>query len=79
MEQINTQNYLHTLQARAQVNTGVEYSFQEVGKQMQEKFDGNIWWLFHRYPEDKIRAAFKVCQERDIYKTGYLIGVLKKL
>ena len=56
----------------------IEYSFQEIGVQMSQYFKGNIWWIFHKHPEWKIRDAFKVCKKAGIYKINYLLGILKK-
>jgi len=56
-----------------------DYSFQELGIIMAQQFKENIWWIFHKYSEDKIRRAFKVCQEKGVYKLRFLLGVLRRL
>ena len=57
----------------------VDYSFQALGIEMSIEFKENIWWVFHKYSEDKIRRAFKVCQEKGVYKLKFLLGVLRRL
>lgn len=55
----------------------VEYSYQELGIDMQQYFGKNVWYLFHKYKEQDIREAFAICQKKNIRKIPYLIGCIK--
>ena len=55
----------------------IEYSYQELGILMSRDFKGNIWWIFSKYEEHKIRQAYKVCKEQEIHEIAFLLAVLK--
>ena len=55
----------------------IDFSYQALGIELQKYFKTNTWWMFHKYPENKIRDAFKVCKERGVNSIGYLIGIIK--
>uniref|UniRef100_A0A6H1ZQA3 Uncharacterized protein n=1 Tax=viral metagenome TaxID=1070528 RepID=A0A6H1ZQA3_9ZZZZ len=57
----------------------VDYSFQDLGLEMQDYFKTNIWWIFHRnWGEEQIRDAFIACKRAKITKVSYLVGILNK-
>ena len=53
--------------------------WQVLADEMTGYFGENCYWIFWKKEEWKIRAAFKVCQEKGIRKVGYLLGVIKRL
>jgi len=55
------------------------HEFTEVGKEMSKYFKVNIWFLFHRFPLEKIKAAFLVCQKREIYTIAYIVAIMNQL
>lgn len=59
----------------------IDYSFQELGLEMQDYFGKNkkglIWSLFYKFREDRIRDAFIFCQKKGIKDISYLVGILK--
>ena len=57
----------------------IDYSFQDLGIEMQSYFKKIIWYLFHKYDELKIRDAFKICKEKGIKKVNYLVGIIKHI
>lgn len=56
----------------------IKYSYQALGKELQEYFKTNVWWLFHKYPEQKLYEAYKACQAQNKTEFRYLLGILKK-
>jgi len=52
------------------------HEFTEIGKEMSKHFKENIWWLFHKYPLEKIKDAFQSCQKQEIYTLAYIIGII---
>ena len=73
--EINTQQYL----SKFTVQKKETFEFQEIGKSMQKHFKENIWWIFHKFPLNKIKRAYDVCCEKEIYKLAYLLAVIHKL
>jgi len=58
----------------------IDYSYQELGIELQEYFGVKwVWRFFYIYPESKIREAFKITKERGMTKPSYMVGVMKKL
>lgn len=59
----------------------VDHEFQEIGIEMSKHFKGNIWWIFSRpnITNQKMREAFRICKERNIFQVPYLLGILKNL
>jgi len=64
-----------------QVQSKVEYEFQELGLELQKVYGRAIWPLFHRkgFTEDKIRRAAVIAKGRGKENLPYLIGIIKKL
>jgi len=57
----------------------IDWSFQEIGVEMQKVYGKKVWSLFYKYPEGKIREAWKVAQKRKILSFNYLIGIINNL
>ena len=57
----------------------IKHSYQELGVDMSTNCKGNVWWIFHKYPENVVRQAYKVCTEKGIYSISYLISVIKNI
>jgi len=55
------------------------FEFQEIGTEMSKHFTENIWWIFHKFPLQRIKMAYTVCQEKKIYKLAYLLAVINNL
>lgn len=55
----------------------INFSYQELGIELQKYFKTNTWWIFSRYEEWKIRDAFKICKEKGISSVNYLLGILR--
>jgi hypothetical protein len=59
----------------------VDFEFQELCLELNAWFNKKCWFIFYR-PEaslERIRAAFKICQERKNKSVKYFLGVLKKI
>jgi hypothetical protein len=80
---MNLQNYEQLLKQRATQYKGVEYEFQEIGKDMTDYFSQShsklIWSLFYKHKLQDIKYAFKVCQDKGITNIRYLLGILKNI
>ena len=75
------ENFEEELKRRRENYKKIKFEFQELGIFMQKWFGENIWFIFYR-PEaslERIRAAFKICQERKNKSVKYFLGVLKKI
>ena len=70
-------NYEALLEKRRNQNKGVDYRFQELGKEMQKYFNKNIWYLFYRYKEEDLRLAFEECKRYNKPYVPYLIKIIK--
>ena len=60
----------------------IEYSFQDIGVQMEAYFKSKLIWVtFHNknYTETMIRDAFIACQKRGIADIRYFYGVLNRI
>ncbi len=55
------------------------HEFQSLGKEMSKHFKQNIWFLFHRFPLEKIKSAFKACQKQNVYTIAYIIAIINQL
>ena len=53
--------------------------WQVLADEMTEFFGVNCYWILWKKEEWKIRAAFKICQEKQITKVGYLLGIIKRI
>ena len=77
-------NYEELLKSRAaqfKEKTGgkkVDYSFQELGLELQQYFGKGVWWLFYRYKEADIRRAYEICQRKGNKNVNYLVGCIKR-
>jgi hypothetical protein len=73
---------MKSLLARRKVNSSTKRfnaGWQVLADEMTDYFGKNCYWIFWKKEEWKIRAAFKVCQERGVRNVGYLLGVIKRL
>lgn len=68
------QNYIEQLKNRSSKH---KYQWQESAERLSQWFGTPLYWLYHRYEQWKIEDAFRICQEKNIKKLGYLIGILK--
>ena len=57
----------------------IDYRFQELGIEMQKYFKKNIWFLFTKYDELKLRDAFKICKKKGIKNIAYLLGIYRRM
>ena len=53
--------------------------WQVLADEMTEYFGVNCYWILWKKEEWKVRAAFKICQEKQITKVGYLLGIIKRI
>ena len=60
----------------------IEYSFQDLGKQMEiwfpKKEQRLMWSLFYKYSEGQIRDAYSAIKKTNVHSVPYLIGILKR-
>lgn len=75
-EHIDLSGYAERFENRK--DDGVDFEFQEVGKEMQSFFKANIWHLFYKYKLDDIKYAFEQCKKYKKPYVGYLLAVIKK-
>ena len=47
--------------------------------ELTEFFGVNCYWILWKEEEWKVREAFKICQEKQITKVGYLLGIIKRI
>ena len=55
------------------------HEFKIIGKEMSKHFKQNIWFLFHKFPLEKIKLAFKACKKQEVYTIAYIVAILNKL
>jgi len=53
--------------------------WQVLADEMTEFFGVNCYWILWKEEEWKVREAFKICQEKQITKVGYLLGIIKRI
>ena len=61
-------------------NPKVKYEFQELGIELDKWFGKKCWFIFYR-PEaelNRIKEAFKICQDKGIRSLNYMLGILRK-
>lgn len=60
---------------------GIQFEYQELGKQLEPTYGKRIWSLFHKsgVTEDKVRRASEIAKRRGIETFAYLVGIIKKL
>lgn len=75
--ELNKEQILNKLQI--QEGPKINYSFQEIGVEMQKVYGKKVWSIFYKHPEGKIREAWKIANQRGILSFGYLLGILNKL
>lgn len=80
-------NYIKELKER-NTTPHIKHEWQEVGVQWQPYFKENIYsQLLNKkkkdgtlkYPLEKLKAAFRVCQKQEVYTIAYIVGVLNNL
>ena len=76
---IDKEKYLKILKAKGSNNPDFKYQYEELAHEMTSKFGRQMYVIFWRYPENKIREAFRVCNEKGIYKVAYLVGIINNL
>ncbi len=56
----------------------VDYEFQEVGLELEKWFNRKLYWIFYRSWGEisEVRAALKICKEKNIRDANYLLAIL---
>ena len=73
---------MKSLLAKRTVNSSTKRfnaGWQVLANEMTAFFGVNCYWILWKEEEWKVRAAFKICQEKRIAKVAYLIGILKRM
>jgi len=73
--EINKEQYLK----KFKIEKKETFEFQEVGIEWQPFFKESIWFLFHIYPLEKLKLAFKACKKQEVYTIAYMRGIIKNL
>ena len=79
MKRLDKQQILADLKERQKNSPNFKHEWQELGHEMSNKFGRQMYFLFYRYPENKIREAYKKCSEKGVYKISHLIENIKEL
>jgi hypothetical protein len=60
---------------------GIDYEFQQLGRELEPIFGKRIWAMFHepKGTEANVRRAYDICKQRGIVTFAYFRGVLKRL
>lgn len=53
-------------------------NWQLLGEEVSNYFGKPLYWLFHKFPEDKIIDAYKYCKREGISKYQILLALLNK-
>ena len=76
---IDTEQYLKDLKDRGKRSPDHKYSWQVLATEMTQKFGTQMFWIFYKYPEAKIKDAYMKCHEKGEYKVSYLIENINKM
>lgn len=55
-----------------------KHNWQLLGEEISIYFNKPLYWLFHRFPEDRIVDCYKFCKREGIGKYQVLIALLKR-
>ena len=74
-------NYIANLKEKGKRSPKFEYGWQVLAHEMsdEKKFGIEMYFLFYKYPENKIREAYRKCSENGEYKMRHLIENIKGL
>ena len=78
---IDRDKILAELKERQKNSPNFKYEWQELAHEMggKKKFNRQMYFIFYRYPENKIREAYRKCSEKGEYKVNHLIENIKNL
>ena len=75
--EINKEQYLKDLKERGENSPNHKYSWQVLASEMTQKFGIQMYFIFYKYPENKIRDAYEKCKKEGAYRMDYLIENIK--
>ena len=76
---IDREAFMKRLIEKGKESPDFKHQYEELAYEMSEKFGRQMYFVFWKYSEAKIREAFRICKENSTYKVAYLVGIINKL